>query len=569
MRTTRSASTRRARTLGGARERALFLADASEALASSLDYARTLQTVARLAIPRFADWTAIHLRQPDGHVQWIAAAHRDPASERLLVGWYEQHPFREEAHEVVPIVLRSGQTAFHPAITRSQLAAWSSEPGSRERLEAIGVASVVSVPLMADGEILGVTTFVRGRGRPRFVQADRALAEDLGRRAAVAIAHARLHRALAEAQDALHVEQERTMFALRAARMGAWEVDIETGTILTSSSMGEVHGLDADAFPRTIQEYLPFVHPEERAVFAAGIARAAARDIPPGHAFDRQFRVLWPDASEHWIQVKGQFVDRRVIRGIAMDVTAQRELEQRVQQAQRLEAVGRLASGLAHDFTNVLSAIMGYTEVMLLQADEGDPRREDLQEVQAAAERAVQITRQLLGFGRQRPWEPRVSDLNAVVDNLASLLTRLMGAGVELRMALDPTIDRVLIDPAHFEQVLMNLAINARDAMPDGGLLTIATARREGERGDRSVVLSVGDTGAGMDEETRRKVFEPFFTTKGEHGTGLGLSVVYGIVQQSDGEIAVTSEPGRGTTFEIRLPAAPAEQASAAVEPLA
>jgi signal transduction histidine kinase len=557
MRTTgKQPRTARRASLGGARERAIFVAEASRALASSLDYEQTLQTVARLAIPRFADWAAVHLRQPDGIVRCTAAAHRDRACERILKDWYAAHPFRDDAHEVIPLVLRTGRTAFHPAITKRQLAAWATEGDSREHLERIGIASIISVPLAVEGEAFGALTFVRGRGRTRFGQMDGVLAEDLGRRAAVAITQARLHQALAGAQEALRAEQERTTFALQAAQVGAWEVDSATGAIRATRSMAEVHGLTCDRFPKNLREYVSCLHPDERDAFAAGLEHVAARRIPAGHPFDRQFRIVWPTGSVRWIEVKGQFIGRELIRGIVMDVTARRDLEQRVQQAQRLEAVGRLASGLAHDFTNVLSAIMGYTEVMLARTVDGDEMRGDLLEIQTAAERAVHLTRQLLGFGRERPWQPKPSNLNAVVSDLASLLSRLVGVNIELRTALDPNIDPVRIDPSHFEQVVMNLAINARDAMPDGGLLTIATARRESPRGDRSVVLSIRDTGAGMDEETRERIFEPFFTTKGEKGTGLGLSVVYGIVQQSAGEIAVTSAPGRGTTFEIRLPAA-------------
>jgi len=204
----------------------------------------------------------------------------------------------------------------------------------------------------------------------------------------------------------------------------------------------------------------------------------------------------------------------------------------------------------------VLAAIMGYTEVILQQVAESDPVRADLHEVQAAAERAVHLTRQLLAFGRQRPWQPQITSLNVVVSKMAALLARLLGEEVELRIVLDPEIARVRIDPGQFEQVLMNLAINARDAMPDGGVLTVTTARSGTGGPDRAVLLSVRDTGIGMEPTTRRRIFEPFFTTKGEEGTGLGLSTVYGIVQQSGGDIAVSSEPGRGTTFEIWLPAA-------------
>ena len=254
------------------------------------------------------------------------------------------------------------------------------------------------------------------------------------------------------------------------------------------------------------------------------------------------------------------------------DVTARRQAEaalrdseEQLRQSQKMDAIGRLAGGIAHDFNNLLTVIMGYSEQMLDRMCEGDPQRRPAEEIQNAAERAASLTRQLLAFSRRQMLEAKPLDLNRTTSGTAELLRRLLGEDIELLLKLDPGLGHVLADEHQMQQVIMNLAINARDAMPGGGRLTLATSNADLDDSDESqhlplppgryVTLLVGDTGVGMDAETRSRVFEPFFTTKElGKGTGLGLATVYGIVKQSGGWIWVDSEPGHGAVFRVYLP---------------
>jgi PAS domain S-box-containing protein len=261
----------------------------------------------------------------------------------------------------------------------------------------------------------------------------------------------------------------------------------------------------------------------------------------------------------------------------AEDVTERRALEQQLRQSQKMEAVGRLAGGIAHDFNNLLMVISGYSEFLLGQIGDDPGMRGHAQEIANAAARATSLTRQLLAFSRKQMLDPRIVDLNGVVAENVKMLTRVIGEDIDLVMVPGPDIGAVKADPGQVEQVIMNLAVNARDAMPQGGRLTIETANvtldanyarfhAPVKPGDY-VMLAISDTGVGMDADTQAHIFEPFYTTKGLKGTGLGLSTVYGIVKQSEGYIWVYSETGKGTSFKIYLPRFSATGEALATQP--
>jgi signal transduction histidine kinase len=316
------------------------------------------------------------------------------------------------------------------------------------------------------------------------------------------------------------------------------------------------------------------VHADDR-----GAARAQIDEIltRPGASVLLTLRIAHADGS--WRSMEGVGVNRLheppvgavVIN--ARDVTDQRRLELELRQSHKMEAVGRLAGGVAHDFNNLLTAILGYCNLMLDDVPKEDPLRTDLEEIRRAGQRAAALTQQLLAFSRRQMLQPQLVDMSGLVQQLEKMLRRLIGDDIELETRLAAGLDAVNVDPASVEQVLVNLALNARDAMPRGGRLTIETAGVQLDAGHadshpamaagRYVMLAVADSGRGMDESTRSHVFEPFFTTKPQgQGDGLGLATVYGIVKQSGGYIWVFSEPERGTTFKVYFP--PAEAAAPA-----
>jgi PAS domain S-box-containing protein len=321
------------------------------------------------------------------------------------------------------------------------------------------------------------------------------------------------------------------------------------------------------------------VHHEDREMLGVRITEALGR---PGEPVG--FELRFQHGQGDWRRmelVAANRLEEPAVGAIvihARDVTERRRLEERLHQSQKMEAIGRLAGGIAHDFNNLLTAILGYCNLMMEDRVLDESARQDLEEIRAAGERAADLTRQLLAFGRRQVLQPQIVDVNDRVVQLQKMLRRLIGEDIELVTALADEVSPIRVDPASFEQILVNLAVNARDAMPLGGRLTVETANVELDEAyaqtrlaaipGRYLLLAVSDTGQGMDASTTERIFEPFFTTKASghgRGTGLGLATVYGIVKQSGGYIWVYSEPNHGTVFKVYFPIVSEVQDDAAV----
>ena len=381
---------------------------------------------------------------------------------------------------------------------------------------------------------------------------------------------ARADQELRGARAALLESEER----FRAAAEHGFDAILETdggGRLLWGSPNTEfVLGVAAAALEgRALTE---LVHAEDRGAAAKAFRRGAAS----GNPAQSVFRFGPAEGPWRWLEANGKTYRnaageiRRIL--VARDVTDRKRdelqrvrLEDQLRHSQKMEAVGRLAGGVAHDFNNLLTAISGYAHLVLDKLARNHRARGDVEEIRDAAERAATLTRQLLAFSRRQLLQPRILDLRGVLADLQKMLRRIIGEDIRLTTRLGPEPARVHADRGQVEQVILNLAVNARDAMPEGGILTLETAQvvldatyartHLGVKSGRYVLLAVSDSGCGMDEEVRRRAFEPFFTTKEEgKGTGLGLSTVYGIVQQSGGTIWVYSEEGHGTTFKVYLP---------------
>ena len=356
--------------------------------------------------------------------------------------------------------------------------------------------------------------------------------------------------------------------AQRLGRVGSWVWDIDRDTAAGSAEFHRIVGT-APSAPLSPAEVLdPLVHPDDRAECRAHVREVLAHQLPFA---TRELRVVRSDGTERHVIVRAQVSyagDGRPLSawGTLQDISERRRLEEQLRRAQRMEALGHLASGVAHDFNNLLTVIRVETDFLEEDIREDDPLQNELREIRRAVERAAGLTRQLLAFSRKQILRPRVLDLNELVRDTSTMLRRLIGEDVELVTTLADNLPPVMADAGQLEQVLVNLAVNARDAMPDGGVLMIETALAT-PNGDvaafaagESITLTVADTGAGIEQGIQPRIFDPFFTTKpAGKGTGLGLSTVLGIVEQSGGHVSVASEPGHGARFTVRLPRAAAD----------
>jgi two-component system, cell cycle sensor histidine kinase and response regulator CckA len=427
-------------------------------------------------------------------------------------------------------------------------------------VELIGAASLdwLGVPLKVGNNTFGVLVVQSYAGNVRFGEKEKEILTFVSQQLASAIEHKRNEEALRRSEARYRSLVQSAVYGIYRSSLEGRFFDVNPAliTMLGYDSAEEVLALD----PKSDV----FLDPSEQARVMGEFRRGARLD---------NIEVRWKrkDGSAITVRLSGRAVTSleetvAVLEIIAEDITERRVLENQFRQAQKMEAVGRLAGGVAHDFNNLLMVISGYAEVLLEQTRKGNALYPKIEAIHQAADRATTLTRQLLAFSRKQLLELKVVDLNLVVEDMQRLLHPLIGENIELHTQLAPDLGRTRADAGQIEQVIMNLVVNSKDAMPNGGKITIRTtnaqlnnedARREYSyiQPGRYVVLSVADTGEGMDKETQLRIFEPFFTTKEKgKGTGLGLSTVYGIIKQSGGYVLVESEPRQGTTFRIYLP---------------
>jgi len=362
------------------------------------------------------------------------------------------------------------------------------------------------------------------------------------------------------AEDALRESECRLRLALDVAKMGHWRYDCSTGAVEWYGGHGDLFGIPEHAFGRTLEAVQEMVHPDDRARGEEAIRNAVENNVP----FDNLYRVVHPDGSIHWLHSfgrlsRGENGQPSHLFGVTQDVTdrirneeERARMREQIQHSQRMDSIGQLAGGIAHDFNNLLATILGNAEMALDDVSADSHLRAELEEIVNASSRATELTRQLMAYARKQPIAPVVLAVNSAVEGTLKMLRRLIGENVRLEWVPDPDAGSIAMDPTQFDQILVNLCVNARDALGPDGFIRIRT----GCAPESITWLAVEDNGCGMNAETVRRIFEPFFTTKPKGmGTGLGLANVYDIVHRNGGQIRVESTPGRGTTFTLLFPA--------------
>jgi PAS domain S-box-containing protein len=526
-----------------------FLEQGSLILSSARDFEATFRDLARLIVPTLADWCTIHLASEEGALRFVAGAHRDPSRDlvvRALADYGERRlPF--EAESEAPRIV---------AVDDAGLRRAASDAEELKLYRALAPTAVLRLPLRARDRLVGfVTLAMAGDSGRRFAPADVDLAEELARGSAVTVDNARLR------QEA-HEAEGRSRLVFDAHPQPMWIFDVDTLAFLAVNEAAIHHyGWTREEFlGMTIMDLLA---PDDA---APALASAADRGTHRGetalaHHQRRDGTLLDMEIVSHELELDG----RRARLVLATDTTdrartraALHQSEEQLRRAQRSEALGRIAGGVAHDFNNLLTTIRGFGEMLLLDMVPDDRRRHDVQRICQAADRGALLTRQLLSFGRNQAQEPRPVNLNDVVRGMEPLVQRLVGADVQLDVRLAGGLGQVRMDPAQLEHVVVNLILNARDAMPAGGRLTIETSERRISglsrgrpvRPGRYVVLAVGDSGSGLEEDAAPPAGDGTAMPR----AGLGRAIVFGIVRQYGGVVRVSSEAGEGTTVKVYLP---------------
>ncbi len=463
----------------------------------------------------------------------------------------EPPPPAERSRGLTDYVLRTGKPLFADPQVFDELVAAG-------EVALVGAPSIdwIGVPLKSGEKTFGVLTVQSYSEKIRYGQEDKEILQFVSQQVARAIEHRRN-------QDALRRSEARYRSQVQSAVYGIYRSSREGQFLDVNPALVRMLGYGSPEELLSINMVRDlYAEPGDRERIIAHVGNAPQIEGIETRWKRKDGRVITVRLSGRCIRYPGELTSFEMI---VEDTTERRQLEEQLLHSQKMEAIGRLAGGVAHDFNNLLTVIRGYSDLMLNDLQASHSMRQEIEEIRRAADRASDLTKQLLAFSRRQVMEPKVLDLNVIVHNMDLLLRRLLGEDVELRVVLDDKLGKVKADPGQIEQVIMNLAVNARDAMPTGGLLTIETRNMELDdefarehalpRGGEYALLSVSDSGSGMDAETLSHIFEPFFTTKElGKGTGLGLSTVYGIVRQSGGLVWVYSEPGQGSCFKVYLP---------------
>ncbi|MFZ3211913.1 MAG: PAS domain S-box protein [Terriglobales bacterium] len=512
-------------------DRTRELANANQELAKEIEERQRGEGRLRLqAAALAAAANSIVITDLQGSIVWV-----NPAFSRIT-GYLAEDVLGQN-----PRLLRSGQhpRAFYEELWRTITSGnvWHGEVANRRKDGSLYAGEMTITPVHSEGG--EITHFI-------------AIQQDITGRKVI--------------EDALKQAEQKYRAIFEDAVVGIFQTTPEGRPLSVNRALAQMYGYESAAqlIAEAAETAPPLFADSSRWKEFAWVLKQG------GVVRNAELELACKDGSKKWLLANVRALrggNGRVVQheGTVQDITERKLLEDQLRQSQKLEAVGRLAGGVAHDFNNALAVIIGYSELLQDRLDPANPLRSFTQEITKAGERAASLTRQLLAFSRKQILQPRVLDLNSIVTEIDKMLRRLIGEDIHLVVDRASNLGRVKADPGQLQQVLMNLAVNARDAMPQGGKLIIATANatldesyvhhRPVVRPGAYVVLSVSDTGCGMDKATQARIFEPFFTTKEPgKGTGLGLSTVYGIVKQSGGFVWVYSEPGQGTTFKIYLP---------------
>ncbi len=594
------------------------------------DLQRLLESIVRETADAMGAFSAIALVSPDGRtVDPMVAYDADTEALAIMRATFAEVPLPVD-HGLMPQVLGKGETVHLPQLSHEQLLARVG-PAHIEKATSLDIKSVVLVPLRVDERPIGYMSLARhGPGAPPITPTELRLVRALAGQAALAIANARLDGERERMANRLRLvgdvarewaaatEDYPRLLELVAHRLGELIGECAVVRIVNDEGTAlegppgcfyhpdpELNALGRDNLAKLPQRLgagmsgrvaasgqsllLPVVDPAlivasvstEHREFTARLGIRSVLAVPmlvsgkvvgvislgrsrAGDPYTADDQAMLEDLAAHAALALS---NSRLFDSLT-------RAEEQLRQQQKLEAIGRLAGGVAHDFNNLLSVVLSCTSILMREAAPGSGTRAELEQIQLAGERAADLTRQLLAFSRQQIIEPRIVDLNETVHALDQMIRRVIREDIRLDTRIEPGLARVKVDPGQIEQVILNLVLNARDAMPDGGTLTLETSNvtlgeayaraHAGVTAGPHVMLAVSDTGSGMDRATRERIFEPFFTTKElGKGTGLGLSTVFGIVKQAGGSVFVYSEPGRGTSFKIYLPVTEEQERSA------